>query len=131
MLESYFHSCGGWSVACHTTSPQMMIPPPIKRSRILVNDGVVIVISVKLYNKIWLRRLWLRVTCRQIPVSRHPPTRAKSGPVRSHHISCLPLAAFPNGFSQAVLRAAYSDLRFYFLPNVVKSFDVHFIAVPH
>jgi hypothetical protein len=29
-----------------------MIPPPIKRPRILVSGGVVIVISVKLYNKI-------------------------------------------------------------------------------
>jgi hypothetical protein len=33
----------------YTTSPQRMIPPPIKRSRILVSGGVIIVISVKLY----------------------------------------------------------------------------------
>jgi hypothetical protein len=39
-----------------------MIPPPIKQSRILVSGGVVIVISVKLYEQnLWLRRLWLRV----------------------------------------------------------------------
>ncbi len=47
MLKCYFHSCGGWGVACHTTSPQRMIPPPIKRSKILVSGGVVIVIFVK------------------------------------------------------------------------------------
>ena len=41
-------SCGGWGVPCHATSPQRMIPPPIKRSRIPVSSGVVIVISVKL-----------------------------------------------------------------------------------
>ena len=33
----------------HTTSPHRLIPLPIKRSRILVSGGVVIVISVKLY----------------------------------------------------------------------------------
>jgi len=36
-------------VPCYTTSPQRMIPSPIKRSRILVSGGVVIVISVKFY----------------------------------------------------------------------------------
>jgi hypothetical protein len=51
-LESYCHNCGGRGVPCHTTSPQRMIPPPIKRSRILVSGSVVIVILVKLYNKI-------------------------------------------------------------------------------
>jgi hypothetical protein len=51
MLKYYCHSCGGWAVACHTTSPQKMILPPIKRSRILASGGVVIVISVKFYNK--------------------------------------------------------------------------------
>jgi hypothetical protein len=30
-------------------SPHKLIPPPIKRSRILVGGGVVIVISVELY----------------------------------------------------------------------------------
>ena len=49
MLICYCYSCGGWGVACYTTSPQRMIPPPIKRARILVSGGVVIVISVKLY----------------------------------------------------------------------------------
>jgi len=24
---------------------------------------------------LWLRRLWLRIPCRKIPVSRHPPTK--------------------------------------------------------
>jgi len=36
-------------VPCHTTSPHGLIPPLIKRSRILVSGGVVVVISVKLY----------------------------------------------------------------------------------
>jgi hypothetical protein len=49
MLKCYFHSCGGWGVPCQTTLPQRMIPPPIKRSRILVSGGVEIVISVKYY----------------------------------------------------------------------------------
>jgi hypothetical protein len=49
MLKCYCYSCGGWGVPCHTMSPQRMIPPPIKRSRILVSGGVLIVISVKLY----------------------------------------------------------------------------------
>jgi hypothetical protein len=49
MLKRYSQSCGGQSTLCHTTSPQRIIPPPIKRSRILVSGGVVIVILVKLY----------------------------------------------------------------------------------
>jgi hypothetical protein len=35
---------------------------------------------------VWLRRLWLHVPCRKIPVSRHPPTRAKSGPCAANKI---------------------------------------------
>jgi hypothetical protein len=77
MLKCYCHSCGGWGVVCHTTSPQRMIPPPIKRSMILVSGGVVIVISVKLYNK----------TC---------GCDACGCAYPANKISCLPLAAFPN-----------------------------------
>jgi len=49
MSKSYCQCCSGQSALCHTTSPQRLIPPPIKRPRILVSGGVVIVISVKLY----------------------------------------------------------------------------------
>jgi hypothetical protein len=49
MLKSYSQCCDGQSALCHTLSPHRLIPPPIKRSRILVSGGVVIVISVKLY----------------------------------------------------------------------------------
>ncbi len=52
MLKRYSQCCGGQSALCHTPSPHMLIPSPIKRSRILVSAGVVIVISVKLYNEI-------------------------------------------------------------------------------
>jgi len=41
-----------------------LVPPPIKRSKILVSGGVAIVMSVKLYLwllNVWLRCLWLRV----------------------------------------------------------------------
>ena len=49
MLKSYCQTCGGRGALCHTTSPHGLIPPPIKRSRILVNHVV------------WLRSVWLRV----------------------------------------------------------------------
>ncbi len=49
MLKSQCQCCGGQSALCYTMSPHRLIPPPIKRSRILVSGGVVIVISVKLY----------------------------------------------------------------------------------
>jgi hypothetical protein len=48
-LKSYCHDCGGRGVPCHAMSPHGLIPPPIKRSRILVSDGVKLVISVNLY----------------------------------------------------------------------------------
>lgn len=51
---------------CHTALPDELVPPPIKRSKILVSDGVVVLLLVKLYLwllnvRVWLRRLWLRV----------------------------------------------------------------------
>jgi hypothetical protein len=84
MLKYYCHSCGGWGVACHTTSPQGMIPPLIKRSRILVSGSVVIVISVKLYNKVCS----CDVCGCAYPAGKFPCAgilrpKAKSGPVRS------------------------------------------------
>jgi len=49
MLKSRCQYYGGESTLFHTISPHRLIPPPIKRSTILVSDGVVIIISVKLY----------------------------------------------------------------------------------
>jgi hypothetical protein len=58
LLKSYLLVLWRRGAPCHTTSPHRLIPPLIKRSRILVSDGVVILISVKLY--LWLRIVWLR-----------------------------------------------------------------------
>ena len=73
MPKCYCYSCGGWAVPCHTTSPQRGIPPLIKRARILVRGGVVILISIKLYEII--SRLWAGRPRRKIV--RHSPTRGK------------------------------------------------------
>jgi hypothetical protein len=70
MLKSYLSVLWRYSAPCYTTSPHRLIPPPIKRSRILVSDGVVILISVKLYLwllNVWLRCLWLRVLAGKFP----------------------------------------------------------------
>jgi hypothetical protein len=42
---------------------------------------------------VWLRRLWLHVPCRKIPVSRHFPIKVeqKVGPVRSQQNRAVPL----------------------------------------
>ena len=80
MLKSYSQYYGGQSALFHVTSPHRLIPPPIKRSRILVNGGVVTVISVKIY--VAAKRVaatfvaaCTSVPCRKIPVSRHPPIK--------------------------------------------------------
>jgi hypothetical protein len=81
MLKCYYQSYGGRGAPCHTTSPYGLIPPPIKQLRILVSCVVVIVRNVSKnllwLLDVWLRRMWLHVAYRKIPVSRHPPTRAK------------------------------------------------------
>jgi hypothetical protein len=64
VLKSYYKSCGGRGVLFHVTSLHGLIPPPIKRSRILVSCVVVTVISVKFvvfYVINLLLNVWLRV----------------------------------------------------------------------
>jgi hypothetical protein len=64
-------------VPYYTTSPHGLIPPLIKRLKIMDISGVVIanlgkiLIELWLLN-VWLQYLWLRIPCRKIPVSRHP-----------------------------------------------------------
>ena len=61
-------------------SPHRPIPPPIKRSRILVSSGVQVVISVNLYViKSVAATLVAVCSLPENSVSRHPPTKAKSG----------------------------------------------------
>ena len=102
MLKSYLSVLWRRGALCHTMSPHGLIPPPIKRSRILVSDGVVILISVKLYLwllNVWLRRLWLRLPCRKIPVSRHPPPCAQPTMLLSPRTSSFSLPAFTSNLS--------------------------------
>jgi hypothetical protein len=92
-------------VPCHTMSPHGLIPPPIKRARTLVSCVVVTVIWVKFIvagKRVAATLVAAALPCRKIPVSRHPPTRAKSGPVRSQqnrpsspYGKKCPLLAFP------------------------------------
>jgi len=51
MLKSYSQYCSSQIALCYTPSPHKLIPPLIKRSRILVSRGVVIVTSVKILRK--------------------------------------------------------------------------------
>jgi hypothetical protein len=86
MLRSHCQSCGCRDTLCHAMSPHGPIPPPIKRARILVSCVVVTVILVKFIVfyviTIAAKRVdaklvvGYRRSCRKIPVSRHPPTRA-------------------------------------------------------
>ena len=84
MLKSYSQYCGGQSARCHAPLPHRLIPPPIKRARILVGCVVAIVTSVKFYRKkicgcrtcgcdICGYDICGYAPCRNIPVSRHPP----------------------------------------------------------
>jgi hypothetical protein len=50
-------------VLCYMTLPNGLIPPLIKRLRIIVNGSAVIVNLGKI-----LIKLWLRVPCRKIPI---------------------------------------------------------------
>jgi hypothetical protein len=85
MLKSYLSVLWRRGALCYTTSLHRLIPPLMKRSRILVSDGVVILISVELY--LWLLNVWLRVPYRKIPISRYPPIRAKVA-LRSQQYFC-------------------------------------------
>jgi hypothetical protein len=49
MPKSYSQCCGGQSARCQAPLPHRLIPPPIKRARILVDCVVAIVSSVKFY----------------------------------------------------------------------------------
>ena len=62
-LKSYCYDYGGRCVLCYMMSLHGLIPPLIKRSRIMLGGGVVI---VNLGNI--LIKLWLRVPCRTISV---------------------------------------------------------------
>jgi len=76
-----------------------MLPPPIKRSRMLVSDGVVIVISVKLYNKICgCDACGCAYPAGKFPCADILRLEQKMALWAANNISCLPLAAFPNLF---------------------------------
>jgi hypothetical protein len=116
MLKGYSQCCGGQSARCHAPLPHRLIPPPIKRARILVDCVVAIVISVKFYRKKICGCLARVATsccyspCRKIPVSRHPPIRSKkwpcAQPTNASRSDALPAFQLP---------ASSSDVSF--LPN--------------
>jgi hypothetical protein len=63
-------------VPCPTPLPHRLIPPLIKRSRILVSGGVVLVSHLCNFNKFCGYDVCsCGVPCRKIPVSRHPPIK--------------------------------------------------------
>jgi hypothetical protein len=80
MLKRYSQSCSGRGALSHTMSPHGLIPPPIKRSRILVRSGVVI--AAKRVAATFVAARYLAVKFR-FPISsetKPPRSRAKSGP---------------------------------------------------
>jgi hypothetical protein len=89
-----------------------LVPPPIKRSKILVSGGVAIVMSVKLYLwllNVWLRCLWLRaLRLGTLPENPFFPTssdRGKKWPpcgqltmLLSDELANFPLPVFTSNF---------------------------------
>jgi hypothetical protein len=132
MLQCYCHYCGGWGVACHTTSPQRMIPPPIKRSRILVSGGVVIVISVKLYNKICgcdacgCNACGCAYPAGKFPCAGILRPKAKSGPERSQQNQLYSICGFS---TSRIVRehddGVYSHLQYRFRPICTQKDSKH------
>jgi hypothetical protein len=78
MIQKSFSQCySGQSVPCHTPSPHTLIPPPTSDQGWRCgysNVGKILIKSVAAL-RVWLRRLWLHLPFRKIPVSRYPPMK--------------------------------------------------------